>query len=122
MEVLGLTSEDLSDILPTAYHSVMDTRVEEGDIVGVWGLGPIGQCVVRFALAKGASKVYAIDTVPSRLVMAQKAGANVVPIDFNAEDLVKKIQSEVPDGLNGEWGPLTWGGAGCCSRSLAVLG
>lgn len=26
----------LSDILPTSYHSVVDTGVEEGDVVGIW--------------------------------------------------------------------------------------
>jgi threonine dehydrogenase-like Zn-dependent dehydrogenase len=28
---------DLSDILPTSYHAVVDTGVEKGDVVGVWG-------------------------------------------------------------------------------------
>jgi hypothetical protein len=28
---------DLSDVLPTSYHAVVDTKVEKGDIVGVWG-------------------------------------------------------------------------------------
>lgn len=26
----------LSDILPTSYHSVVDTGVKEGDVVGIW--------------------------------------------------------------------------------------
>lgn len=33
----------LSDVLPTSYHSVVDTGVQEGDVVGIWGAGPIGQ-------------------------------------------------------------------------------
>jgi len=28
---------DLSDILPTSYHAVVDTGVEKGDVVGIWG-------------------------------------------------------------------------------------
>jgi len=89
----------LSDVLPTSYHAVMDTRVEKGDVVGVWGLGPIGQCVVRWCLLKGASKVYAIDAVPSRLALAKTAG-NVVPVDFSKEDVSKFIQDAVPGGLD----------------------
>lgn len=27
----------LSDVLPTSYNCVVDTGVEEGDVVGVWG-------------------------------------------------------------------------------------
>ncbi|KAL0064999.1 hypothetical protein AAF712_007990 [Marasmius tenuissimus] len=34
----------LSDVLPTSYHTVVDTGVKKGDVVGIWGLGPIGQC------------------------------------------------------------------------------
>lgn len=33
----------LSDVLPTSYHAVVDTGVEEGSTVGVWGAGPIGR-------------------------------------------------------------------------------
>jgi len=90
----------LSDILPTAYHSVVDTRVDEGDIVGIWGMGPIGQAALRFALAKGASKVYVIDTIPARLALAQKAGPNVVCVDFKKDDPSKFIHGEVPQGLD----------------------
>ncbi|WVQ63546.1 uncharacterized protein L199_001699 [Kwoniella botswanensis] len=89
----------LSDVLPTSYHAVVDTRVEEGDIVGIWGLGPIGLACVKWALLKGASKVYAIDTQPARLAAAAKLG-NVVPVDFKAENVTKKISGEVPGGLD----------------------
>lgn len=35
----GVTDEQslyLSDVLPTSYHCVVDTGVQEGDTVGVW--------------------------------------------------------------------------------------
>jgi len=90
----------LSDILPTSYHAVVDTGVEKGDTVGVWGLGPIGQCVARWALLKGASRVIGIDTVPSRLAFArEKSGIEV--IDFKEHtDVTKKIHEMVPGGLD----------------------
>ena len=31
----------LSDMLPTSFHCVVDTGVKEGNIVGVWGAGPM---------------------------------------------------------------------------------
>lgn len=99
----GLSDEQvlyLSDVLPTSYHAVMDTRVEKGDIVGVWGLGPIGLCVVKWALLKGASKVYAIDTVPSRLALAKSLGPEVEPVDFKEKDTSKYIHEAVPQGLD----------------------
>ncbi|XAO27185.1 hypothetical protein I312_106027 [Cryptococcus bacillisporus CA1280] len=90
----------LSDILPTSYHAVVDTGVQKGDIVGIWGLGPIGICCVKWALLKGASKVYAIDTNPTRLALARSFGPEVITVDFKAEDVKKRIHGEVPQGLD----------------------
>ncbi|WVR08746.1 hypothetical protein IAU60_005804 [Kwoniella sp. DSM 27419] len=89
----------LSDVLPTSYHAIQDTRVEEGDVVGVWGLGPIGLCCVKWALLKGAKKVYAIDANPTRLALAKSLG-NVVTVDFKSENVTKRIHEEVPEGLD----------------------
>jgi threonine dehydrogenase-like Zn-dependent dehydrogenase len=90
----------LSDVLPTSYHCVVDTGVKEGDIVGVWGLGPIGQCAVRWALLKGASRVIAIDCVPARLEMAGKLD-KVETIDFSkVKDVPAKILEMIPGGLD----------------------
>lgn len=50
----------------------------------------------------GASKVYAIDAVPARLAMARECGSSVITVDFKAQDVSKRIQGEVPDGLDGK--------------------
>ncbi|KAL3481455.1 chaperonin 10-like protein [Aspergillus californicus] len=51
----------LSDVVGTSWHCVVDTGVEKGDIVAVWGGGPIGQMCVEFAFYHGASRVILID-------------------------------------------------------------
>ncbi|KAJ6572755.1 GroES-like protein [Mycena vulgaris] len=90
----------LSDIMPTSYHAVADVGVKEGDVVGIWGLGPIGQCAARFALLKGASRVIGIDNVPARLLFAQES-SGIETIDFSQHtDVVKRIQELVPGGLD----------------------
>ena len=48
----------LSDVLCTAYHNVVDTGVKEGDVVGIWGLGPIGLCAAKWAKIKFVSLIY----------------------------------------------------------------
>ncbi|KAG0326379.1 hypothetical protein BGZ99_009619 [Dissophora globulifera] len=91
----------LSDIVPTAYHAVWEAGVKEGDVVGVWGLGPIGLCVVQW-LRKvfKASRIIAVDNVPERLALAKERwGAEV--IDFNTEkDIAARINVVVPGGLD----------------------
>ncbi|KAJ7074035.1 GroES-like protein [Mycena amicta] len=90
----------LSDILPTSYHAVTDAGVKKGDVVGVWGLGPIGQCVARFALMKGASRVIGIDRVPSRLTFAREK-SGIETLDFSQHtDITKRIHEIVPGGLD----------------------
>lgn len=51
----------LSDVLATSWNAVVDTGVEEGDTVAIWGAGPIGQMVAEFSFVKGASRVILID-------------------------------------------------------------
>lgn len=92
----------LSDILPTSYHSVVDTGVKEGDVVGIWGLGPIGQCALRWAFLKGAKEVVVIDAVPARLKMAEDAKpGRVKTINFKeVSNIPKAILEMYPGGLD----------------------
>jgi threonine dehydrogenase-like Zn-dependent dehydrogenase len=50
----------------------------------VLGLGPVGLCAVQAALAAGAGRVIAIDTVDDRLEMARSFGAE--PVHLTEED------------------------------------
>jgi threonine dehydrogenase-like Zn-dependent dehydrogenase len=51
----------LSDVICTSYNCVVDTGVKEGDVVAIWGAGPIGQMASEFSVLKGASRVIIID-------------------------------------------------------------
>lgn len=55
----------LSDVLCTSWNCVVDTGVNEGDVVAVWGAGPIGMMTADFSFLKGASRVILIDGGPS---------------------------------------------------------
>jgi len=90
----------LSDILPTSYHTVVDTGVEKGDVVAIWGLGPIGLCAARWCQIKGAKRIIGIDAVPSRLAIAQeRLGIEVINFKEH-KDVVKRIHEIVPKGLD----------------------
>jgi threonine dehydrogenase-like Zn-dependent dehydrogenase len=52
----------LSDVLSTSWNCVVDTGVSDGDVVAIWGAGPIGQMCVDFSFLNGASRVIVIDS------------------------------------------------------------
>jgi threonine dehydrogenase-like Zn-dependent dehydrogenase len=79
----------LSDIVPTGYFGADLAEIRTGDTVAVFGCGPVGQFAIAGAFLHGATRVIAIDTIPSRLNMARAQGAEV--IDFQAEDPVQVI-------------------------------
>src|SRR2546426_5247398 len=61
----------LSDILPTGYRGVEMCDIKAGDVVAVWGAGPVGQFAAASASLLGADKVIVIDRFPYRLEMAR---------------------------------------------------
>ncbi|WP_053218397.1 zinc-dependent alcohol dehydrogenase [Virgibacillus senegalensis] len=71
----------LSDIVPTAYWSVVGSGVKEGDTVIVLGAGPVGLLMQKFAWLKGANRVIAVDHVPYRLEHAKRTN-NVEVYNF----------------------------------------
>jgi threonine dehydrogenase-like Zn-dependent dehydrogenase len=69
----------LSDILPTGYMAAELCDIKPGDIVAVWGAGPVGQFAIASANLLGAAKVIAIDRFPYRLEMARRnSGAEII--------------------------------------------
>jgi threonine dehydrogenase-like Zn-dependent dehydrogenase len=97
IENTDLTDEQvlfLSDILPTGYMGAEMCGIERGDIVAVWGCGPVGQFAMASARLLGADTVIAIDRFPYRLEMARTgAGAdhvlNYEEVDVN--DALKEL-------------------------------
>ena len=53
----------LSDILPTGYMGAEMCDIKPGDVVAVWGAGPVGQFAMDSAWLLGADAVIAIDQV-----------------------------------------------------------
>lgn len=75
----------LSDVLPTAYWSVENAGVREGDTVVVLGCGPVGLMAQKFAWMKGAARVIAVDELPYRMERAKRMN-NVEIVDFSQHD------------------------------------
>ncbi len=81
----------LTDIFPTGYMAAENCNITPGDIVAVWGCGPVGQFAIRSAFHLGAGRVIAIDTVPERLQMATQAGAET--LDSMEDDVFECLKA-----------------------------
>ncbi len=69
----------LSDIFPTGYMGAEMCDIKPGDVIAVWGCGPVGQLAIASAYLLGAERVIAIDRFEYRLRMArEKAGAETL--------------------------------------------
>jgi threonine dehydrogenase-like Zn-dependent dehydrogenase len=80
----------LSDILPTGYMGADLAEVGPGDVVVVFGCGPVGTFAQRSAQLRGASCVVAVDLDRGRLAKAEKRGC--VPLDPSRESLVERVR------------------------------
>jgi threonine dehydrogenase-like Zn-dependent dehydrogenase len=91
----------LSDIFPTAYMGAEFCDIQPGDVIAIWGAGPVGQLAIASALLLGAEQVIAIDRVDYRLRMAkEKAGATHVINYEQNPDVVEQLKE-----LTGGRGP-----------------
>jgi len=81
----------LSDIFPTGYQAAEQCNINPGDCIAVWGCGPVGQFAIRSARMLGAAKVIAIDRIPERLNLAERAGAEVLNLD-DVDDVIEELK------------------------------
>ncbi|MBX9573067.1 MAG: glutathione-dependent formaldehyde dehydrogenase [Candidatus Obscuribacterales bacterium] len=88
----------LSDIFPTGFMGAEIADVQDEDIVAVFGCGPVGQMAIASAFLMGAEKVFAIDSLPDRLKMAEKQGA--ILVNYEKVDPVKFLKEQT-----GGYGP-----------------
>jgi len=68
----------LTDIFPTGYMAAENCNIHPGDVIAIWGCGPVGQFAIRSCKMLGAERVIAIDRFPERLRMAEEGGAEVI--------------------------------------------
>jgi threonine dehydrogenase-like Zn-dependent dehydrogenase len=87
----------LSDIFPTGYMGAEMCNIKRGDVIAVWGAGPVGQFAIASAKLLGAERVIAIDRFGYRLDMArEKSGAET--INYEEVDSVVDTLNEITGG------------------------
>lgn len=94
----------LSDVLCTSWHCVVDTGVKHGDIVAIWGAGPIGQMCADMAFINGADRVIVIDGGQGawRLDFIKSKLPKVETVDFSklpkGKSMTSKLKEMAHDG------------------------
>jgi threonine dehydrogenase-like Zn-dependent dehydrogenase len=91
----------LSDVFPTGYMAAEYCDIQPGDIVAVWGCGPVGLFAIKSAQMLGAEHVIAIDRIPERLRLAKSFGQaeaiNYEQVDNVVEELKQRTGGRGPD-------------------------
>lgn len=81
----------LSDIFPTGYQAAENCNIKPGDVVAVWGCGPVGQFAIKSAYMLGAAQVYAFDRFGYRRDLARTFGG-AVAVDPDTVDVVQFLR------------------------------
>ena len=79
------------DIFSTGLSGAESGNIKVGDAVAVFAQGPIGLCATLGAKLRGAALIIGVDSVPERLEMARRFGANVV-INYREQDPIAEIK------------------------------
>src|SRR3954464_13695019 len=76
----------LSDIFPTGYMGAEMCDIKPGDVIAVWGCGPVGLFAMASAYLLGAERVIGIDRFAYRLRMARER-AKAETINYEEQDV-----------------------------------
>jgi threonine dehydrogenase-like Zn-dependent dehydrogenase len=87
----------LSDILPTGYMGAEFCEIGGGEVIAVWGAGPVGQFAAASAQMLGAERVILIDRFDYRLRIARE-NTGVETLNYEEVDSVPEALKELTGG------------------------
>jgi len=86
----------VGDILSTGYMASENGLIQSGDVVVIFGAGPVGLCTIATARLFGPSLIVSVDLLDYRLEAAKCLGADIV-INSSKVDILKEIK-RITDG------------------------
>jgi threonine dehydrogenase-like Zn-dependent dehydrogenase len=87
----------LSDILPTGYMGAEFCEIDGGEVIAVWGAGPVGQFAAASAQLLGAERVILIDRFDYRLEIA-RTQLGVETLNYEEVDSIPEALKELTGG------------------------
>ncbi len=91
----GVTDRDAALLEPFScvVNGIRAARIELGDVVAIFGAGPIGLMHLMLARISGAARLIVIDPLDDRLRLAAELGCDVA-VNPKQQDLRERIQHE----------------------------
>ena len=96
----GMSDEQvlfLSDIFPTGYMGAEMCDIQGGEVIAIWGAGPVGQFAAASAQLLGADRVIVIDRFDYRLEHVHKH-TGVETLNYEDVDSVPEALKELTGG------------------------
>jgi threonine dehydrogenase-like Zn-dependent dehydrogenase len=110
----------LSDILPTAWQGVKYADLPRDGVLGVMGLGPVGQFAARIGRHLG-HRVVAVEPVPERRALAEQYGVETFDL---TDDILERLRDSTdgrgPDAIVDAVGMEAHGSGGAAFAQAAV--
>jgi len=110
---VDLRTAALAEPLAVAVHAVGRSGMERGDVVAVYGAGPIGVLTALVARHEGARQVVITEPSPWRREVAARLGFTVVPNGLNIAEMLEPL-------TGGEGADTTFDSAGHPSVAVQV--
>jgi threonine dehydrogenase-like Zn-dependent dehydrogenase len=80
----------VTDIMSTGFAAIERAEIKPGDSVAVFAQGPVGLCATAGARTYGAGLVIGVESIPERVEMSKRMGADVV---VDPADAVNQIMA-----------------------------
>lgn len=67
-----------TDIMSTGFGAIERAGIRAGDTVAIFAQGPVGLCATAGARALGAGTIITVESIPARVEMSKRMGADLV--------------------------------------------
>ena len=80
-----------TDIMSTGFGAIENAELRFGDHVAIFAQGPVGLCATAAARVRGAGLIIAVESVPARVAVGKKLGADLVVDPARAVDEIMRL-------------------------------
>lgn len=79
-----------TDVMSTGFGAIERANMRPGDTVAIFAQGPVGLCATAGARLMGAGRIITVESVPERIEMSKRLGADIV---LDPENAVAEIMA-----------------------------